>query len=293
MIPVDDLKRLIANEPILSELILSAFLRRRALLIGGRLGPKIVGSHFSGTRIVSSSGRRATAFRTAGSTSSAIRTSRRCCRSSASRSTRRPSCSGATGFCATRASRSWRGCSASFRRRSTTTTTTSSSIGAGPAGLAASVYGASEGLSTLTLEGIAVGGQAGTSYADRELPRLPGRTLGRGARGAGRGAGREVLRPDHGPCTVVRARVPRRPSRRRDQRRRRGQRSRRGDRHRRALSPPGARPSRRVRRDRRLLRGDAGRGDHVRRRRRRRRRRRQLGRPGRGLSSPGTRGTSG
>jgi thioredoxin reductase (NADPH) len=36
-------------------------------------------------------------------------------------------------------------------------------IGAGPAGLAASVYGASEGLSTVTLEAVAVGGQAGTS----------------------------------------------------------------------------------------------------------------------------------
>jgi thioredoxin reductase (NADPH) len=36
-------------------------------------------------------------------------------------------------------------------------------VGAGPAGLAASVYGASEGLSTLTLENAAVGGQAGTS----------------------------------------------------------------------------------------------------------------------------------
>jgi thioredoxin reductase (NADPH) len=36
-------------------------------------------------------------------------------------------------------------------------------IGAGPAGLAASVYGASEGLSTLTLESVVPGGQAGTS----------------------------------------------------------------------------------------------------------------------------------
>jgi thioredoxin reductase (NADPH) len=36
-------------------------------------------------------------------------------------------------------------------------------IGAGPAGLAASVYGASEGLATLTVEGVATGGQAGTS----------------------------------------------------------------------------------------------------------------------------------
>src|SRR5262249_1837253 len=36
-------------------------------------------------------------------------------------------------------------------------------VGAGPAGLAASVYGASEGLATLTVESTAVGGQAGTS----------------------------------------------------------------------------------------------------------------------------------
>jgi thioredoxin reductase (NADPH) len=36
-------------------------------------------------------------------------------------------------------------------------------VGAGPAGLAASVYGASEGLSTLIVEAVAVGGQAGAS----------------------------------------------------------------------------------------------------------------------------------
>jgi thioredoxin reductase (NADPH) len=36
-------------------------------------------------------------------------------------------------------------------------------VGAGPAGLAASVYGASEGLATMTVEGVAAGGQAGTS----------------------------------------------------------------------------------------------------------------------------------
>jgi thioredoxin reductase (NADPH) len=34
-------------------------------------------------------------------------------------------------------------------------------VGAGPAGLGASVYGASEGLSTLALESMALGGQAG------------------------------------------------------------------------------------------------------------------------------------
>ncbi len=36
-------------------------------------------------------------------------------------------------------------------------------VGAGPAGLAAAVYAASEGLSTIVVEGNAPGGQAGTS----------------------------------------------------------------------------------------------------------------------------------
>jgi thioredoxin reductase (NADPH) len=43
-------------------------------------------------------------------------------------------------------------------------------IGAGPAGLAAAVYAASEGLSTLVIERQAVGGQAGTSSLIRNYP---------------------------------------------------------------------------------------------------------------------------
>ena len=52
---------------------------------------------------------------------------------------------------------------------------TSPSSGRGPAGLAAAVYAASEGLSTAVLECFAPGGQAGVQLADRELRRLPDR----------------------------------------------------------------------------------------------------------------------
>ncbi|MDO5627700.1 MAG: NAD(P)/FAD-dependent oxidoreductase [Mobilicoccus sp.] len=46
-------------------------------------------------------------------------------------------------------------------------------VGAGPAGLAASVYASSEGLSTVTLEAEAVGGQAGTSSMIRNYLGFP------------------------------------------------------------------------------------------------------------------------
>jgi thioredoxin reductase (NADPH) len=46
-------------------------------------------------------------------------------------------------------------------------------LGAGPAGLAAAVYGASEGLRTLTIERLAIGGQAGTSSMIRNYLGFP------------------------------------------------------------------------------------------------------------------------
>src|SRR6478672_275203 len=46
-------------------------------------------------------------------------------------------------------------------------------VGAGPAGLAAAVYGASEGLSTVVIESEAVGGQAGTSSMIRNYLGFP------------------------------------------------------------------------------------------------------------------------
>jgi thioredoxin reductase (NADPH) len=46
-------------------------------------------------------------------------------------------------------------------------------LGAGPAGLAAAVYGASEGMSTLVVERVAIGGQAGTSSLIRNYLGFP------------------------------------------------------------------------------------------------------------------------
>lgn len=47
-------------------------------------------------------------------------------------------------------------------------------VGAGPAGLAAGVYGASEGLQTMLIESESIGGQAGSSSLIRNLGPRPG-----------------------------------------------------------------------------------------------------------------------
>ncbi|MCW2819462.1 MAG: thioredoxin reductase, partial [Marmoricola sp.] len=55
-------------------------------------------------------------------------------------------------------------------------------VGSGPAGLAAAVYGSSEGLSTVVLEAGAVGGQAGTSSMIRNYLGSPAASRGCGCR---------------------------------------------------------------------------------------------------------------
>jgi thioredoxin reductase (NADPH) len=112
-------------------------------------------------------------------------------------------------------------------------------VGAGPAGLAAAVYGASEGLDAVVVEDVAIGGPGRQLVADRELPRLP---LGhfRGRAGTGRdAAGRQVRDQAGVPAIPHRAvagvrRLPR-PARRRA--RHRGWR--RDHRQRRPVSAPG------------------------------------------------------
>lgn len=83
-------------------------------------------------------------------------------------------------------------------------------VGAGPAGLAAAVYAASEGLSTIVLEGDAIGGQAGSSSMIRNylgFPRgISGMRLAQRSRiqasrfGARFYTGREAIRIERGPA---------------------------------------------------------------------------------------------
>ena len=58
-------------------------------------------------------------------------------------------------------------------------------VGAGPAGLSAAVYSASEGLDTLVVDGGGIGGQATLEFADPQLPRIPARRQREAARSAG------------------------------------------------------------------------------------------------------------
>ena len=67
-------------------------------------------------------------------------------------------------------------------------------IGAGPAGLAAAVYGESEGLSTLMLERDSPGGQAGSKHAHLELPRFSIRNNRFGVHRAGSPTGSQIWR---------------------------------------------------------------------------------------------------
>ena len=81
-------------------------------------------------------------------------------------------------------------------------------VGAGPAGLAASVYAASEGLERAHPRHARRGRPGRYELADRELPRLPHGDLGRRADEERAGPGPALRRADHGavPGALARAR---------------------------------------------------------------------------------------
>ena len=114
-------------------------------------------------------------------------------------------------------------------------------VGAGPAGLAAAVYAASEGLDVLVLESNAPGGPGRVELEDRELPRLPDRDLRPGAGRPRVHPGPEVRRRDDDRASAIKLTCARRPYR---SNRRRRQVAGARDRHRHRRPVPAARTRR-------------------------------------------------
>ena len=126
-------------------------------------------------------------------------------------------------------------------------------VGGGPAGLAAAVYGASEGLRTAVLEHTAPGGQAGSSMRIENYlgfpDRLDGQRTGRPRDPASQQIRRPLVRSHSGGPFGLRERLHHRaPGRRRD-----GDRQVPADRNRGGLPPDGRGGVRAIRGDGRLL----------------------------------------
>ena len=159
------LRSLLFDDGPLSSLVLATFIaRREALQQVAGLGVEIVGPHSSEAtrRILEFAG--ATGCRSPGATRSSrtTRTRRRSWPASTPQPAARPP-AGRSARCTRRRPESSRGRSASGASWRRARRSTCVIVGAGPAGLGAAVYGASEGLETLVVESSALGGQAGES----------------------------------------------------------------------------------------------------------------------------------
>jgi thioredoxin reductase (NADPH) len=164
VVPVDRLRKLVSQDPVLGDLILRAYLARREMLIGLGTGFRIIGSRFSPDtrRLREFAARNRLPHRVIdlerdGEAEALLR---------------------GLGISADETPVViWRGkhvlrnpSNAELARAvglrapvSPATVCDLAIVGAGPAGLAASVYGASEGFGTVALDAMATGGQAGTS----------------------------------------------------------------------------------------------------------------------------------
>lgn len=79
-------------------------------------------------------------------------------------------------------------------------------IGSGPAGLAAAVYGASEGLRTVSLDAVAIGGQAGSSSRIENYAGFPNGISGEALTGRTAAQAMRLGARLNAPCEVVRLR---------------------------------------------------------------------------------------
>jgi thioredoxin reductase (NADPH) len=174
-IPRERLKEVVTEEPNLSDIILKAFLARRAYLMRSGVGLRIIGSRHSGdaTRLreIAARNRLPHAW-------IELEEDPEAAEALLKRFGAKPSETPVT---------IWQGedvlknpTNAEFARTTglkvdapLDRTYDLVVVGAGPAGLGASVYGASEGLSTLALESVALGGQAGTSSRIENYPGFP------------------------------------------------------------------------------------------------------------------------
>ncbi len=158
-------------------------------------------------------------------------------------------------------------------------------VGAGPAGLAAAVYGASEGLDTLVVESAALGGQAGTSRRIENYLGFPagisGTQLTSRAITQARKFGARTATPYR--AVALEPGEDRHIVRLEDDT---GRRPCRGAGHRRPVPPPSRRRPGRLRGDQRVLRRRPARGPALRRCPSCGGGRRQLGSSGRGVAGP-------
>ncbi|MFC4592040.1 FAD-dependent oxidoreductase [Sphaerisporangium corydalis] len=163
-VPADELRRMVTGDPSLGDLVLHAYLVRRSRLIGLGAGFHIVGSRYSPDarrlREFASRNRLPHQWVDLERDKDVEHFLRRM--GVTPQETPVVIWHGSTVLRnPTNAELAWAiGLSAPQRRRTECDLLV---IGAGPAGLAAGVYGASEGMSTIVLDGVAAGGQAGTS----------------------------------------------------------------------------------------------------------------------------------
>ena len=156
-------------------------------------------------------------------------------------------------------------------------------VGTGPAGLAAAVYGASEGLDTISLDATSTGGQAGASSRIENYVGFPNGISGEDLVSRAAIQAQRLGARLNAPCDVAGLRAENGFHDGGARRRERDPVSHRHRRVGRALPPARRGRPRAVRRCRRVLRRHRPRSAHLRRVRRGRRRWRQLGRPGRPL----------
>ena len=174
-LPRELLRELVSSDPSLGDVILRAYLARRTILIGLGTGPRVIGSRFSPDtrrlRVFLSRNRFPHGFLDLEEDSGAdallrelgVEPSETPIVLSGERMLRNPSNPALALELGLH-----------VPSRETVRVYDLLVVGAGPAGLAASVYGASEGLTTLVIDAVAAGGQAGTSTRIENYLGFPG-----------------------------------------------------------------------------------------------------------------------